>query len=565
MHPRSKHWHQLDLIITRREQLNNIRITRSFHSADCDTDHSLVCSKVQSHPKKLHRARSPAKARINVAAAAIPEKVLAFRELLQTKLENCHALETEDHWKHFKDVTHDAAMQAFGKKDPKSVDWFDANIELLQPLIIAKRAALQNYQRNPTPQSLETLHEARRHVKAECKKSANDYWMNLCAKIQAAADTGNVKDIFDGIKKAIGPTQAKCAPLKTSTGEIITEKSKLMECWVEHYSNLYGSASSISPSALNQIEMLPTFYELDAIPTKEELSEAIREISSGKAPGLNGIPAEIFKCGVSKLLDTLHQLLCKCWELGSVPQDMRDSSINNLYKNKGDRSDRNYYRGISLLCIAGKLFARVALHRLRKLADRVYPESQCGFRPNRSTVDMIFSLRQLQEKCREQQRPLFIAFIDLTKAFDMVSREGLFDILHLIGCPPKLLNFIKYFHDGSRGTVKFDGSSSEAFDINICVKQGCVHVLAPTLFTIFFSILLKHAFGSAVEGVLLRTRSDGKLFNPARLRAKTKVHKCMLRDLLFADDVALVAHCEKRAAGPPGPFFKRLCCIQIYH
>ena len=166
-----------------------------------------------------------------------------------------------------------------------------------------------------------------------------------------------------------------------------------MECWVEHYSELYGSASSISPSALNEIERLPTFYELDAIPTKEELSEAIREISSGKAPGLDGIPAEIFKCGGSKLLDTLHQLLCKCWELGSVPRDMRDSSINNLYKNKGDRSDRNNYRGISLLCIAGKLFARVALHRLRKLADRVYPESQCGFRPNRSTVDMIFSLR----------------------------------------------------------------------------------------------------------------------------------------------------------------------------
>ena len=156
---------------------------------------------------------------------------------------------------------------------------------------------------------------------------------------------------------------------------------------------------------------------------------------------------------------------------------------------------------------------------------------------------MIFSLRQLQEKCREQQRPLFIAFIDLTKAFDMASREGLFDILHLIGCPPKLLNFIKSFHDGSRGTVKFDGNSSEAFDINIGVKQGCV--LAPTLFAIYFSILLKHAFGSAVEGVLLRTRSDGKLFNPARLRAKTKVRKCMLRDLLFADDAALVAHSEK--------------------
>ena len=129
---------------------------------------------------------------------------------------------------------------------------------------------------------------------------------------------------------------------------------------------------------------------------------------------------------------------------------------------------------------------------------------------------MIFSLRQLQEKCKEQQQPLYIAFIDLTKAFDLVSRDGLFKILPLLGCPPKLLSFIKSFHDGSRGTVQYDGNRSEAFDINSGVKQGCV--LAPTLFNMFFSVLLNHAFNSSEEGILIRSRSDGKLFNPARLR-----------------------------------------------
>ena len=108
---------------------------------------------------------------------------------------------------------------------------------------------------------------------------------------------------------------------------------------------------------------------------------------------------------------------------------MRDANITTLYENKDDRSECNNYRGISLLSITGKLFARVALKRLQILADRVYPESQCGFRPNRSTVDMVFSVRQLQEKCREQQQPLYMAFIDLTKAFDLVSREGLFKVL----------------------------------------------------------------------------------------------------------------------------------------
>ena len=66
------------------------------------------------------------------------------------------------------------------------------------------------------------------------------------------------------------------------------------------------------------------------------------------------------------------------------------------------------------------------------LQHRVYPESQCGFRAGRSTFDMVFSVRQLQEKCREQNKPLYLAFIDLMKAFDLVSRSGL---LKKVGCP----------------------------------------------------------------------------------------------------------------------------------
>ncbi|XP_066297931.1 uncharacterized protein [Branchiostoma lanceolatum] len=126
--------------------------------------------------------------------------------------------------------------------------------------------------------------------------------------------------------------------------------------------------------------------------------------------------------------------------------------------------------------------------------------ANCEFRANRSTIDMIFSLRQLQEKCREQNMPLYIAFIDLTKAFD--------------------ISLIEPFHTNTKGTVLYSGNLSEPFNIRGGVKQGCV--LAPTLFGIFFALLLKQAFGTATEGIYLRTRCDGRLFNLNRLKAKTK-------------------------------------------
>ena len=126
---------------------------------------------------------------------------------------------------------------------------------------------------------------------------------------------------------------------------------------------------------------------------------------------------------------------------------MRDDNIVTLYRSKGDRSECNNYRGISLLSAVGKVFARVALTKLQILAERTLPESQCGFGTGRSTIDLIFSVRQLQEKCREQRKPLFIAFIDLIKAFGLVSRRGLLNLLEKIDCPPKLLSVIFSFHN----------------------------------------------------------------------------------------------------------------------
>ena len=84
--------------------------------------------------------------------------------------------------------------------------------------------------------------------------------------------------------------------------------------------------------------------------------------------------------------------------------------------------------------------------------------------------------------------PLYTAFVDLTKVFDLVNRDGLFKFLPKIGCPPKLQSMIESFHSDSKGTVQFNVSPSEPLKIRSGVKQGCV--LAATLFGIFFGMLL---------------------------------------------------------------------------
>ena len=103
------------------------------------------------------------------------------------------------------------------------------------------------------------------------------------------------------------------------------------------------------------------------------------------------------------MLDKLQDLFTNCWEKGTLPEDLRDAVIVSLYKNKGEKSDCSNYGGITLLSSAGKILARILLNRLiLMIAQENTPESQCVFRSNRGTVDMIFVLGQIQEKCREQ-------------------------------------------------------------------------------------------------------------------------------------------------------------------
>ena len=186
-------------------------------------------------------------------------------------------------------------------------------------------------------------------------------------------------------------------------------------------------------------------------------------------------------------MEVVLDIIQSIWDQEKMPEDFRDALIVALYKNKGSKADCGNYRGISLLSIAGEIFARIIL------SEASLPEAQCGFRPGRSTV------RHVQEKCLEQNLDLYSVFIDLTKAFDTVKREALWDILARFGCPPKFIQIVRLFHVDMTGQVLSSGEQSDSFFTSSGVKQGCVR--APVLFNLFFTCVLRQAIGNKDEGL----------------------------------------------------------------
>ena len=181
------------------------------------------------------------------------------------------------------------------------------------------------------------------------------------------------------------------------------------------------------------------------------------------------------------------------WALESVKTewfDENDVNIQSLLESKS----KAY---IALSKCVTIVFKIINLH----IADNVFPESQCGFRSSRRTVDMIFTIRHLQEKCLEQRKDLFEVFIDLTKTFDTVNRESLWLILGKLSCPEKLISILKLFHHDMKTTLNIGGKLAELFTVGNGVKQG--DTLAPKLFALYFSMMFQLAFKVSSEGVYI--------------------------------------------------------------
>ena len=203
--------------------------------------------------------------------------------------------------------------------------------------------------------------------------------------------------------------------------------SILKLCTDYHRWNVNGCLTSSQPS-LKQRKQKKKKKKKKKKKTKELLS------SGGKASGSDAIPAEIYKAGGPPVTEKLTELFHICEEKKPSLKDFRMQQLSTYSKGKGIIV-RDNHRCVPLLSIAGKILARVLLNRLNELLEQsgLLPESQCGFRKDRGTIEMIFTARQLQEKCQEWNVDLYMTFVDLTEAFDKVSLEGLLKIMAKFG------------------------------------------------------------------------------------------------------------------------------------
>jgi len=541
MHPGSKQWHMIDYVLVRKQDIKDISSVRVMRGAECWTDHRLVRAKF----------RFVVKPKIRGPGVTVPKRLNIGRlkndVVKQELVKEMEELECENTWDDFKTSVYGVCKKVLGHCKRKHQDWFDENDTEIQALLDSKAKSLHAYLKGGRTEGeqgrlMTDFKAIKREVQRKLRNMQAAWWSKKADEIQLAYNTNNTKVLYTLLRAVYGPSSSSITPLRSKDGqELLRDPSNILHRWREHFDELLNRPSEVEQEFIQSIPCNPVKEILADVPSLSEVKAAVYKLNSGKSPGMDQLYAEIIKCAGCNMMQRLTNLLQTAWHDEYVPQDWRNALMVVLYKGKGAKDDCGNYRGISLLSVVGKVLCRIMLDRmLEHIVNDVLPESQCGFRSGRGTVDMIFTARQLQEKCVEQRMGLYQVFIDLTKAFDTVNRKALWEILKKLGCPDKFISILKLFHDDMKAVVNIGGKLADPISVENGVKQG--DITAPTLFALYFAMVFRMAFKDCSDGVYIRYRTTGKLFNIRRLSAHTKVFTNAVRDLLYADDCDLVAH-----------------------
>ena len=130
-------------------------------------------------------------------------------------------------------------------------------------------------------------------------RDMQDSWLRKkTEEIQSFADRKDMKKFHDALKTIYGPKSSGATTLLSADGNtLLTDKEGILERWAEHFNSVLNRPSSINEDAIDRLPQIECNVLLDEFPTVTETRKAVQQLSSGKAPGADAIPAEVYKAG----------------------------------------------------------------------------------------------------------------------------------------------------------------------------------------------------------------------------------------------------------------------------
>ena len=500
------------------------------------SDHYLVEAKVRMRGFcKGGRERVAYKRVVKVSELEKVEVREEFKRLLRNEWErvrNARILSVEEEWELFKSAILRCAATVCGYKSigrkRKGSAWWDDEV---RTLVKEKRKLFEVLVADRSERNREVYRRKNREVKVAVREKKNSIDQRDGERMSRNFRE-NKKLYWNDVNRKRNVRDEMNMRVKDSEGNVLMEPNAVKSRWNEYFECLLnvddGRRAQLTEDGIERgNEDLDVEFEVSL----EEVIKAVKKLKKGKSPGIDGITSEMLIYGGESLLKWLTRVCNVCVAEEEVPVDWMRAIIVPIYKGKGDRNECKNYRGISLLSIPGKVYGRIIIERVRVLTEGMIGEEQCGFRSGRGCVDQVFVMKQMSEKFVDKGRCLYVAYMDLEKAYDRIDREAMWHVLSIYGINGKLLKAVQSFYERSEACVRVCREEGDWFRVRVGLRQGCV--MSPWLFNLFMDGVMKE--------VRERAGDVGVTLCDSQRNEEWKVEW-----LMFADDTVLLGDSEEK-------------------
>ena len=316
------------------------------------------------------------------------------------------------------------------------------------------------------------------------RQMSKEYQNQLITEASTKAEI-NRNDFWKLMKNMKGKNQASYNAIKNKDGKVVYELDEVLEVWSEHFDKLSSPREDEHFNPL-MLERINAFIEtstkmkdkstfLDKPFTEDEVREAICKLNMGKTPGHDGITSEHVKHAGPPLVSMLCILFNMCIVSEYIPCNFRKGIQVPLYKGKNSCPlDPDNYRGITLLSTFNKLFEALVWGRICKWWVESHATSvlQGAARKGFSCIHTALTLQETIAREREVGKKVFVAYFDVSKAFDSVWTDGLFFQLYNMGITGNLWRLLYKSYVNFSCCVRIGDKNSVWYSMDCGIHQG---------------------------------------------------------------------------------------------
>lgn len=316
---------------------------------------------------------------------------------------------------------------------------------------------------------------------------------------------------FFNLNKKFNHTTNYMHALRTPDGNLTSDPLEMRRLAVDFYVDLYAKECTGNVVADELFSNLPTLDEgnaknLDSDLTFEEVTKAVNQLSSGRAPGIDGIPAEFYKTFWGIIGRDFLQVLQESYKAKVLPKSCQ-RAVLSLIPKKGDLCLLKNWRPVAVLCSDYKILSKCLANRLKCVLDVLIQKDQTYCIPKRSIYDNLFLMRDIMDYARIYNVDFGVLSLDQEKAFDRVDHNYLFKVLECYGFGEHFLSWIRILYTDAVSMVKIGGGLSVPILMKRGIRQGCP--MSGQLYALAIEPLL-YLLRTKLTGILVSERPEAE-------------------------------------------------------